>query len=177
MPRRQRQRPRGLIPISFDSAIRLTRLPRDSTSTLRYWQSGITSRILTCCLSVSVCRCRDDRRSLWKADHLLVREIYQRSQCMLVSFQNTAGNRRHPCRFMQAPASWPKPLKLVQSATTLGDVCSLALYPAMSSHRALSNIQRHEAGISDGLIRLSVGLEDPQDILADLDQALRGVSI
>ncbi len=77
----------------------------------------------------------------------------------------------------EAAFTFLRQLKLVQSATTLGDVCSLALYPVMSSHRALSSAQRHEAGISDGLIRLSIGLEDPEDILADLDQALRGVRI
>ena len=63
-------------------------------------------------------------------------------------------------------------LRLVGPATTLGDVYSLVLYPAMSSHRGLSPAERQAAGIGDGLLRLSVGIEDVEDILADLDQAL-----
>jgi cystathionine beta-lyase/cystathionine gamma-synthase len=54
----------------------------------------------------------------------------------------------------------------------LGDVYSLVLYPAMSSHRALTPDQRAEVGISDGLVRLSVGIEDVADITGDLDNAL-----
>jgi len=56
-------------------------------------------------------------------------------------------------------------------ATTLGDVHTLALYPAMSSHRDLAPKQRQRQGIGDGLIRLSVGIEAPEDIIADLEQA------
>jgi cystathionine gamma-synthase/methionine-gamma-lyase len=63
-------------------------------------------------------------------------------------------------------------LKLCQPATTLGDVYTLVLYPPMSTHRGLSPAERARAGISDGLVRLSSGIEDVEDILADLDQAL-----
>jgi cystathionine beta-lyase/cystathionine gamma-synthase len=57
----------------------------------------------------------------------------------------------------------------------LGDVYSLALYPAHSSHRALSSDERAAIGIGDGLVRLSVGIEDVEDIIADLEQALAQV--
>jgi cystathionine gamma-synthase/methionine-gamma-lyase len=63
-------------------------------------------------------------------------------------------------------------LKLCMPATTLGDVYSLVLYPAMSSHRALTPEQRAEVGITDGLVRLSVGIEDVDDITGDLDHAI-----
>ena len=63
-------------------------------------------------------------------------------------------------------------LRLIVPATTLGDVYSLVLYPAISSHRAVPVEERAAIGISDGLVRLSVGIEDVEDILADLDQAL-----
>lgn len=63
-------------------------------------------------------------------------------------------------------------LRLVLPATTLGDVYSLALYPAMTSHRSLPPAERLRLGITDGLLRLSVGIEDVADITADLDQAL-----
>ncbi len=63
-------------------------------------------------------------------------------------------------------------LQLVLPATTLGDVYSLALYPIMASHRALPPAERARLGIGEGLLRLSIGIEDPADIIADLDQAL-----
>ncbi|MCA9974071.1 MAG: PLP-dependent transferase, partial [Anaerolineales bacterium] len=62
--------------------------------------------------------------------------------------------------------------KLVQPATSLGDVYSLLLYPAISSHRSLTPAERAAIGIGDGLVRLSVGIEDTADIQADLAQAL-----
>jgi cystathionine gamma-synthase/methionine-gamma-lyase len=63
-------------------------------------------------------------------------------------------------------------LDLVLPATTLGDVYSLTLYPAHSSHRAVAPHVRAKIGIGDGLVRLSVGIEDAHDIIADLAQAL-----
>lgn len=68
-----------------------------------------------------------------------------------------------------------KALRLVQSAITLGDVYTLALYPAMSSHRALTPEQRAAAGIGDGLVRLSAGIEDVEDVIEDLERALCSV--
>ena len=63
-------------------------------------------------------------------------------------------------------------LQLCLPATTLGDVYSEVSYPAMSSHRNLTTSERQKFGITDGCIRLSVGIEDVNDILHDLDQAL-----
>jgi cystathionine gamma-synthase/methionine-gamma-lyase len=68
-------------------------------------------------------------------------------------------------RFMEA-------LKLIRTGTSLGDVYSLLLYPAQSSHHALGAEERHRRGIGDGLVRLSVGIEDADDIIADLQHAL-----
>jgi len=83
----------------------------------------------------------------------------------MVSFEIAGASRTQVFRFMEG-------LKLVLPATTLGDVYSLALYPAHSSHRALSPEERAAIGIGEGLVRLSVGIEDVEDIIADLDQAL-----
>jgi len=63
-------------------------------------------------------------------------------------------------------------LKLVVKATSVGDVHSMVLYPAMSSHRELSPRHRQRLGIGDGLVRFSFGIEAIADILADLEQAL-----
>jgi cystathionine beta-lyase/cystathionine gamma-synthase len=67
--------------------------------------------------------------------------------------------------------TWMDRLKLVVRATSLGDVHTMVLYPAMSSHREISPKQRERMGIRDNLIRISVGIEAAEDILADLEQA------
>ncbi|MDQ8182240.1 aminotransferase class I/II-fold pyridoxal phosphate-dependent enzyme [Pelagicoccus sp. SDUM812005] len=63
-------------------------------------------------------------------------------------------------------------MRLVTHAVSLGGMESLATRPAMSSHRGMSPEARREAGIADGLIRLSVGTEGLDDLIADLRQAL-----
>ena len=83
----------------------------------------------------------------------------------MVSFELADAGRAEVFRFIDA-------LELIVPATTLGDVHSLVLYPAMSSHRALTREQRLELGIGDGLIRLSLGIESATDVERDLAQAL-----
>src|SRR5205085_10048230 len=63
-------------------------------------------------------------------------------------------------------------VRLVGNAPSLGGVESLLSLPVYTSHAQIPAAARAEAGIGDDLVRLSVGLEDPEDILADLDQAL-----
>lgn len=65
-------------------------------------------------------------------------------------------------------------VKLPLVAVSLGAVESILSYPAMMSHAAMGEQVRHERGITDGLLRFSVGLEDVDDLIADLDQALAG---
>ncbi len=62
--------------------------------------------------------------------------------------------------------------ELFSIAVSLGDAESLIQHPASMTHSPYSPEERAAAGISDGLIRISVGLEDPQDLIADLEQAL-----
>lgn len=64
-------------------------------------------------------------------------------------------------------------LRLCLPATSLGDVFSLVSYPPISSHRTLSDEERRNMEITDGCIRLSVGIEHVEDIIKDLDQAIR----
>ncbi|WP_221033221.1 trans-sulfuration enzyme family protein [Actomonas aquatica] len=66
-------------------------------------------------------------------------------------------------------------LHLIVHAVSLGGLESLVTRPAMSSHRGMSPTDRARAGVSDALIRLSVGVEAEADLLADLDQALAGL--
>jgi cystathionine beta-lyase/cystathionine gamma-synthase len=86
----------------------------------------------------------------------------------MLSFEIEGADKAMAFRFMEA-------LELFQAATTLGDVYSLVLHPATASHRALTPEERARVGIADGLVRLSIGIEDVEDILADLDQALKKV--
>lgn len=65
-------------------------------------------------------------------------------------------------------------LKLIVKATSLGDVHTMVLYPAMSSHRDVPPKQRERMGIRDNLVRISVGIEAIEDVIADLEQALAG---
>jgi cystathionine beta-lyase/cystathionine gamma-synthase len=63
-------------------------------------------------------------------------------------------------------------LRLVPFSPSLGDAATTLSYPAKTSHRALSAERRAQLGITDGLIRLSVGIDAVEDVVADLDQAL-----
>lgn len=64
-------------------------------------------------------------------------------------------------------------LKLVSKAASLGGVETLISYPPVLSHKALTEEERLSRGIEPGLLRLSVGLEDSDDLIEDFDQALR----
>jgi methionine-gamma-lyase len=55
---------------------------------------------------------------------------------------------------------------------SLGDVSSLIEHPASMTHRALREEERERLGIGEGLVRLSVGVEDAEDIIGDLEKAL-----
>lgn len=83
----------------------------------------------------------------------------------MVSFEVQRAERADIFALMNA-------LKMVVPATSLGDVHSMVLYPAIASHRDLAPKHRRRLGIRDNLVRLSVGIEAPEDIIADLDQAL-----
>lgn len=64
-------------------------------------------------------------------------------------------------------------VKLAHLAVSLGDVHTLIQHPASMTHAIMPKAEREASGVSDGLIRLSVGIEDAEDIINDLDQALR----
>ncbi len=83
----------------------------------------------------------------------------------IVSFEIRGAQRSGVLEFMDR-------LRLVVPATSLGDVHSMLLYPLMASHRDVSPEQRERIGIRENLVRLSVGIEAPADIIADLEQAL-----
>ena len=63
-------------------------------------------------------------------------------------------------------------LNLVTRLVNIGDVKSLACHPATTTHRQLSSEELEKAGVSDDLVRLSIGIEHIDDILEDIEQAL-----
>jgi cystathionine beta-lyase/cystathionine gamma-synthase len=72
----------------------------------------------------------------------------------------------------EAAFSFMDSLKLCVRSTSLGDVFTSVLHPATASHRDFTPARRNELGIVDGLVRISVGIESINDIIADIDQAL-----
>ena len=84
----------------------------------------------------------------------------------LVSIELRENTRAAAFRFMDA-------LSLCVRSTSLGDVFTGVLHPATASHREIAPKRRLELGITEGLVRISVGIEDIEDIIADIDQALR----
>lgn len=75
------------------------------------------------------------------------------------------GNRDTAIKFMDS-------LELINIATHVADARSCVLHPASHTHRQLSDEQLKEAGIAPDLIRLSIGIEDADDLIDDLKQAL-----
>jgi cystathionine beta-lyase len=65
-----------------------------------------------------------------------------------------------------------KNLKMITPALSLGGVETIICAPVTTSHQKMTDAQRAQLGITDSLLRLSVGIEDPDDIKADIDQAL-----
>jgi len=83
----------------------------------------------------------------------------------VVSFELRAAGAAEVARFIDS-------LRLFLPAPTMGDVYSLVMFPAQASHRGLSAEQRAALGIGENLVRLSVGVESADDLIADLAQAL-----
>ncbi len=75
------------------------------------------------------------------------------------------------------PAAWRliDAVRIFSITANLGDAKSTITHPATTTHGRLSPEQRAQAGIGDGLVRIAVGLEDPLDLVEDLEQALAGV--
>jgi methionine-gamma-lyase len=85
----------------------------------------------------------------------------------MVSF-DLVGGEREAFRFLNA-------LKLVHLAVSLGGTESLAQHPFTMTHADVTAEEKTEVGITEKMIRLSVGIEHPEDIIRDLEQALRAV--
>jgi cystathionine beta-lyase/cystathionine gamma-synthase len=96
--------------------------------------------------------------------HALARRLMPRLSGAMVSF-DLRGGAPAVERFMTRA-------RLLEFAPSFGDVATTWTYPARTSHRRLSDEAKAEMGIGAGLIRMSVGLEDPDDLMADLEEAI-----
>ena len=101
------------------------------------------------------------------ADHGLVRQFMGGRASGILSF-GVRGGREAGARFQDA-------LKLITRLVNIGDAKSLACHPASTTHRQLSPAELEKAGVSEDMVRLSIGLEHIDDITADLTQALAAV--
>ncbi len=100
------------------------------------------------------------------ADSAAIGRLFPKNQTgAIVSFEIKGAGRERIFHFMDR-------LKMIVRGTSLGDVQTLASYPAISSHRELTAKHRHRLGIHDNLVRLSIGIEAAEDITDDLEQAL-----
>ena len=102
-----------------------------------------------------------------KYHKLLKKQFDGNSPCGVMTF-GIKGGREKSIKFMDS-------LKLVGIVTHVADAWTCVLHPASHTHRQLTDEQLKAAGIPPDLIRLSIGLEDPEDIIADLKQALEKV--
>ena len=68
-------------------------------------------------------------------------------------------------------------LALIDISNNIGDSRSLMTHPASTTHASVSEERRLEMGVTEGMLRLNVGLEDPQDLIDDLDAALRAAGL
>ena len=96
--------------------------------------------------------------------HELAKKYMPKGTCGVISFE-LKGGREEAVTFMDG-------LKLAAIVTHVADARTSVLHPASHTHRQLNDQQLAEAGVSPGMIRLSVGIENVDDIIADLSQAL-----
>lgn len=96
--------------------------------------------------------------------YALAKKYMPHGTCGVVSF-GIKGGREAACRFLNA-------LELAAIVTHVADLRTCALHPASTTHRQMTDEQLREAGASPDLIRFSVGIEHPDDIIADIAQAL-----
>ncbi len=94
----------------------------------------------------------------------LAQKYMPNGSCGVLSF-SIKGGRENSIQFMDN-------LKFIAIVTHVADACSCVLHPASHTHRQLSEEQLIEAGVVPDLIRFSVGVEDFEDIIADVEQAL-----
>ena len=118
-------------------------------------------------LSVRMERQCENARKLagYLSEHARIGRVHYPGLGALVSIELRDNTKEAAFRFMNG-------LKMCVLSTSLGDVFTSVLHPATASHRDFTPARRQQVGILDGLVRISVGIEKVDDIIADIDQAL-----
>ena len=95
----------------------------------------------------------------------LAKGLLKRGSGGMVSFEVKGGN--------EVALEFMKKLRIIREATSLGGVESLVSMPFNTSHAGLTKKEKESVGIESGLVRLSCGIEDPEDLIEDIDRALK----
>jgi O-acetylhomoserine (thiol)-lyase len=98
-------------------------------------------------------------------DHALARKLLPKGSGAVFSF-DLKGGREQGKRFIES-------LRLFSHLANVGDARSLVIHPATTTHFRMDDAALAASGITAGTIRLSIGLEDPDDLIADLKSALK----
>jgi cystathionine beta-lyase/cystathionine gamma-synthase len=171
----------GVIASTRDRVLELGELSKLTGAVLGPFEAWVTLRgVKTLSLRMER-QCRNAAAlAAWLAQHPRITRVHYpglsargHAECIfngelrggIVAFEIAAAGQDEVFRFLRA-------LRICLPVTTLGDVYTTVLYPPMSTHRTLSPEERAAAGITDGLVRLSAGIEDVDDLIEDVDQAL-----
>jgi O-acetylhomoserine (thiol)-lyase len=101
-------------------------------------------------------------------DHALAKKLLPRGCGAVFSF-DIKGGREAGRKFIEA-------LRIFSHLANVGDAKSLVIHPATTTHYRMSDDDLKKAGIGPGTVRLSIGLEDAEDLVGDLDRALKAAS-
>ena len=101
-------------------------------------------------------------------DHELAKRLLPKGAGSMISF-GVKGGRAAGAKFIES-------LRLASHLANVGDAKTLVIHPATTTHQQMSREQLETAGISEDMVRLSVGIESAEDLIADLGQALRAAT-
>jgi cystathionine gamma-synthase len=158
----------------------LREIQKSEGSVLSPFDSWLTLRGIKT-LSLRMKRHEENARiiALWLRGHPLVEKVFytgfEDHPQFGLSKKQTRGHSGVLSFYFKEARSVPallKKVRLILFAESLGGVESLVTYPLVQTHAAIPEEMRLAAGVNDRLIRLSVGIEDPRDLIADLEQAM-----
>jgi len=174
----------GVIASTHDRVLEITELSKLTGAVPGPFEAWLTLRGVKT-LSLRMQRQCDNASALatWLSQHPRVARVYypglneqerlprifnDERRGAIVAFDIADAGREEVFRLFRA-------LRICLPVTTLGDVYTTVLYPAMSTHRTLTEDQRAAVGIGNGLVRLSAGIEDVDDVIEDLESALAAI--
>lgn len=173
----------GVVATTRERALEITELTKLTGAVLGPFEAWLTLRGVKT-LSLRMQRQCENAAALagWLSRHPRVERVYYPGLAQtatpaifngdlrggIVAFDIAGAGREEVFAFLRA-------LRICLPVTTLGDVYTMVLSPAMSTHRTLTEQERAAAGIGEGLVRLSAGIEDVDDLIEDLERALADV--